>query len=307
MRPFQFVLVFVLALSINALAQSNVKPDDKTIAILKQFRAEYCKSKQTKNLQLIQQQYADDIRLMPEFQKTIMGKNNVLLYETAFSKRFDIATYNRKEIEILDLGTRVIETGTFAMEISLRGGQQQNVNGKYIDVWQKESTGKMTLVTEAWNYDQGLPFENELKFEEIPSVNIALQAHLPVNNPVSFELAALNALMEKVITEHDPKIWSQFYSDDGMFLYSRHAVTQHKKDIGDFFDNHVKDLPVFEKLDVRNDRIDDLGKYVIEYASHIAIIRAGDFSGVFTGKDLVVWRREPNGSLKIFRHIAMYD
>jgi hypothetical protein len=66
-------------------------------------------------------------------------------------------------------------------------------------------------------------------------------------------------------------------------------------------------MPIFEKLDVRNDRIDDLGNYVIEYASHIAIIRSGDFSGVSTGKDLAIWRREPNGALKIFRHITMYD
>lgn len=66
-------------------------------------------------------------------------------------------------------------------------------------------------------------------------------------------------------------------------------------------------MPIFEKLDIRNDRIDDLGKYVIEYASHIAVIRNGDYSGVGTGKDIRIWRREAGGSLKIFRHMAMYD
>ena len=64
---------------------------------------------------------------------------------------------------------------------------------------------------------------------------------------------------------------------------------------------------MFEKLDIRNDRVDDLNDFVIEYASHIAIVRNGDWSGVFTGKDLAIWRRTKNGSLKIFRHIAMYD
>jgi hypothetical protein len=46
---------------------------------------------------------------------------------------------------------------------------------------------------------------------------------------------------------------------------------------------------------------------VIEYASHIAIIRDGEYSGVGTGKNIVIWRREKGGSLKIFRGIAMYD
>jgi hypothetical protein len=49
------------------------------------------------------------------------------------------------------------------------------------------------------------------------------------------------------------------------------------------------------RLDIGNDRIEDLGNYVIEYASHMAMIRDRVFSGVFTGKDLAIWRREPNG------------
>ncbi|MEJ0057865.1 MAG: hypothetical protein WDN75_20785 [Bacteroidota bacterium] len=113
--------------------------------------------------------------------------------------------------------------------------------------------------------------------------------------------------MEIVIPQGDAKMWSQFYADDASWLYTGNSIVQGRKSLDDFFEKHVKELPIFEKLDVRNDRIDDLGNYVVEYASHIAIIRNGDFSGVFTGKDLVVWRREPKGPLKIFRHIAMYD
>ncbi|HEY5824985.1 MAG TPA: nuclear transport factor 2 family protein, partial [Cyclobacteriaceae bacterium] len=145
------------------------------------------------------------------------------------------------------------------------------------------------------------------KFNDIPNTDVALLSHVPVNNPVSFELAALNRLMEKTISEHDESLWLQFYSDDGSFMYSRTPMVKGKSELAAFLNHHVKGLPVFEKLDVRNDHIDDLGNYVIEYASHIAIVRSGDFSGVFTGKDLAIWRREKNGSLKIHRHIGMYD
>ncbi len=37
------------------------------------------------------------------------------------------------------------------------------------------------------------------------------------------------------------------------------------------------------------------------------MVRDGDWSGVFTGKDIRIWRREPDGTLRIFRNIAMYD
>ena len=103
-------------------------------------------------------------------------------------------------------------------------------------------------------------------------------------------------------------IWSQFFADDGMFLYSQNPIYRGRQQLDPFIRRHAeKELPIFENLDIRNDKIIDLGNYVIEYSSHNAIFRSGDYSGTNTGKDLRVWRREENGSLKIFRQIAMYD
>jgi len=113
--------------------------------------------------------------------------------------------------------------------------------------------------------------------------------------------------MEVTITLHDPKIWAQFYADDGILFPNHRPFLDGRKAIDTHFEMHVKEIPVFEKLDIRNDRIDNLGEYVIEYASHIAVWRGGDYSGVGLGKDLRIWRREKDGSLKIFRHIGMYD
>jgi ketosteroid isomerase-like protein len=288
-------------------AQTITQADEKTIVYLNDFRSEYIKSKANKKSEWLLSYFADDLRLMPEFQKTIIGKNNALFYDSAFANRFEVKDYQRTQSEIIDLGTRVIEIGSFIEKLILKGTkQQESITGKYMDVWSRDS-GKLLLITQAWNYNHSLPWEGQLKFDNISSVDVALQGHVPINNNVSFELAAFNRLMEDIVSEHDDKLWLQFYSDDGIFMYSRNPPTAGKKALKEFLEKHVKDLVIFEKLDIRNDRIDDLGNYVIEYASHIAIIRDGDFSGVFTGKDLAIWRREPNGSLKIFRHIAMYD
>jgi ketosteroid isomerase-like protein len=305
--PFYLAALAIYFKANPALAQSNTKANDKTVSWLSQFRTSLIKSKADKKPQSIQTYYSNDIRLMPEFQKTIIGKENISIYEKEFLNRFDVVDYTRIENEIIDLGTRVIEIGSFTEKLRQTETKQlQDVRGKYIDVWIRENDD-LTLNTQAWNYDHPLTEEDQLKFDNVPFTNVALQSHLPINNSVSFELAALNRLMEKTISEHDEKIWLQFYADDGSFLYSRTPAVKGKSALSTFLSQHVKAMPIFEKLDVRNDRIDDLGNYVIEYASHIAIIRNGDFSGVFTGKDLAIWRREPNGSLKIFRHIGMYD
>jgi hypothetical protein len=94
-----------------------------------------------------------------------------------------------------------------------------------------------------------------------------------------------------------------------------HAAAYHRAVAGGFavggyvrfLAAHAKELPVFETLDIRTDRIDDLGRYVIEYASHIAGFRVGDQSGVTTGKNTVISRREPGGALRGFRGMATYD
>lgn len=308
LQPIGFCLFIICIAISNAFSQLDVKADEETIALLKKFRSEYVASLIQKKPALTQSYYSENIRLMPEFQKTIMGKNNALAYFKAFSERFDVYEFSREEKEILDLGSIVTELGMFRMKIRLKTtGKDHEVAGKYLDIWEKSNDNKLALMTEAWNYNHQLEIEGQLRFDEVSEVDVALQAHVPINSNISFELAGLNRLMEAAVSQHDAKIWSQFYADDGIFLYSRNRIYEGKTALSKFLDSHAKDLPVFEKLDIRNDRIDDLGSYVIEYASHIANWRSGEYSGVNTGKDLRIWRREKDCSLKIFRHIGMYD
>lgn len=293
MTQTKFIVLIVALIGMgvtHVFAQHNVNVDEKTVAHLKKFRSDYITGMLNKKPETIVSYYADGIRLMPEFQKTVIGKSNALLYHKAFSARFDIQEFSSDEIEILNLGSRVVELGMFTMKMKLKStGKDYELKGKYQGIWEKLENGKLSLITEAWNYNHPLEMEEQMRFEEVPGVDVALQPHLPINSHISFELAALNRLMEATVSQHDAKIWSQFYTNDGTFCYSRHPIYKGKKEIDEFLEKHVKELPVFEKLDIRNDRIDDLGDYVIEYASHIAVWRGGEYSGIGLGKDLRIW------------------
>ena len=307
----KFILLVVACIGIShisVVAQSDLKADERTITYLKQFRSDYIKSKLDRKPEMVSTYYADNIRLMPEFQKTIMGKSNVLVYHKSFANRFDIQAFSVDEPEVNDLGPMVAEIGLFALRMTHKStGKEYELKGKYVNIWKKVANGTLSLITQAWNYNHSLEIGNQLKFKEVPEVDVALQAHVPINSPISFELAALSRLMEVIVSQHDNNVWAQFYTDDGMFCYTGHPIVKGKKELDAFLIDHCKGLPIFEKLDIRTDRIDHLGTYVIEYASHTAIVRNGDWSGVGMGKDLRIWRREKDGSLKIFRHIGMYD
>jgi hypothetical protein len=53
-----------------------------------------------------------------------------------------------------------------------------------------------------------------------------------------------------------------------------------RKALDEYTVEHAKALPVFEKLEIRTDKIDDFGRYVIEYGTGIAIWTVDEYSGV---------------------------
>jgi len=158
-----------------------------------------------------------------------------------------------------------------------------------------------------WNYDQDVQNGDDFRFPDVPSVQMAFQPHLPVNDSIRFELAALNLLLGQAVSQHDAKLWSQFFADDAILAANYVPIARGRAEVDRYLEEHVRTLPIFEHLDIRNDRVDVSGNYVIEYATHVANWRNGDSSGVSTGKNLRLWRRESNGTLKMIRQIGSYD
>jgi ketosteroid isomerase-like protein len=304
-----FILIASLAINLTSLQAQSTTADEKTTSYLKKFRSDIIKSVLDNNTDAIQTYFSKDARLMPVFHKTVMGRDNIIIYYKAFAAHFDTKSYKRTETEILDLGPLIVEHGTFVMRIqSKRDNKEHELKGKYQDIWEEGPNGTLSLITEGWNFDHALEIAQQLRFKNsVPVVDIALEAHLPINTNISFELAALNHLMESAISQHDAKLWSLFYSDDAVLFPLGDPTVQGRKELDAYFEKHTRERPIFEKLDIRNDRIDNLGTYVIEYASHTALWRSGVRSGSNLGKDLRIWKRGEDGSLKIFRHMGMYD
>lgn len=298
----------LLFFTIGIYSQNDQDINENIKITLNKFRSDYIESFEKENPEILFKYYSENIRIMPELQKTIFGNTNVLSYHKAFQKRFQINSYKREQLEIIDMGSEILEIGKFSFEMKLKEtNDKHEITGSYFNLWEK-SENNLQLITEAWNYDHYYgDIHKHLKFENIPSVVIAFEPRVPVNNAISFELSAYCKMLDIAVTQHDANIWSQFFATDAMLIPNYYSPYKGKKAIDTYIEMHVKELPVFEELDIRNDHIDDLGDYVIEYASHVANWRTGEYSGVNTGKNIRIWRREPNCSLKIFRSISMYD
>jgi ketosteroid isomerase-like protein len=250
---------------------------------------------------------ADAARLMPAYQKTVFGKADAAAYYQAFLKRFAVRAYERSPIEVADLGPRVMEIGRFTMTLAAQGSETHTFAGKYMDLWEKSPDGALRLHTAAWNHDERPKFAEQLRFAEVPSEHLALQARLPVTAGIRLELAALQKLEESAIAQHDGKTWALLYADDGIVLANQGTVVSGRQALDEYFERHAKALPVFEKLDLRTHQVDDLGDHAVEYSSGVVTWKMNEWSGVSLGKGILIWRRTAGGTPQIWRAISMYD
>jgi ketosteroid isomerase-like protein len=249
--------------------------------------------------------YSDKVRVMPEYHGTLFGATNARLYFNAFFERFDVEGYERGRLKAFDLGARIVDVGRFKMKLA-SGTDTHELTGKYAEVW-RNTSGQLSLLAQTWNYDSYPAIANELRFANVPSVRTAFEPHVPVKDALSFELAALNKLQEAAIKEKDANVWAQFYANDALLLMNHGLAYDGRSAIDKYLNDHAAEMPVFEKLDIRHDEIDPIGTHVIDYASHIAVWRSGESSGVNTGKNIRIWRREPHGGLKVIVQIGTYD
>lgn len=274
-------------------------------AALDAYRAALEKAYLTGNPRAAVEPLADSVRLMPAYQKTVVGKADAAAYYQAFLKRFAVRAYQRSPIEITDLGPRVMEIGRFTMSMS-QASKTHTFSGKYLDLWEKSPAG-LRLHTSSWNHDERPEFADQLRFAEIPAVHLALQARAPVTAGINLQIAALHKLEEAAIAQHDGKTWALFYADDAIALANQGAVVSGRQALDAYFDSHARALPVFEKLDLRTHQIDDLGEYAVEYASGVVTWKVNEWSGVSLGKGVLIWRRTSGGMPQIWRAISMYD
>lgn len=269
-------------------------------------RAAYSKGMMTEDSQLLAQYYADDIRLMPEANPTILGKTNAQLFFAALFVRFDVTAYQRVQTDVVIMDDHRAEIGNFELKMTNSQGKEYDINGKYMMIWRLDAS-EFKLTADIWNFDGWIDHHGELTFRNVPSTVLALEQHLPINTPILFELAAYGVLADHTVPMRDASVLTQFYSDDAIVLPNNRSMIRGLQAIRDYWDVHVNELPGFEKLQSRTNKVEVLGQYVLQYSSHIASWRSGENSGVSTGKHIRIWQRVPQGGLKTRVLISAYD
>ncbi|NAS11144.1 Cif family virulence factor [Poritiphilus flavus] len=253
----------------------------------------------------LKNQNEDDLRnyihpngiFMLEYQKTLKGHEQILAYYEKVFDEYKIVALNPLIEEVIELPGYKIEIGLFSQKIkSPRLKEPFQQNGKFWCIW-KETTGGYKL----YAYAQG--YHRELTQEEYVVVDKGI---VPANNG-NLELRAYAAYGEKAIKNWDAQMRIDLYAEDAIFYpfadkakVGLEVLKPYLKDYhkGDVEIDHIKVLP-YEYVYLED--------HILEYSLFEVDWRFKENSGTNEGKGIRLWKRQPDNSLKIYRHIGLHN
>lgn len=246
------------------------------------------------------QYYSKEIISMQEYQPTIEGLEELKKYYAEMYRRQDVKSYVRDIEEIIDLGSTKIEIGTFN-KVYRNVNHEDSVStltGKYWNVWELNSEGKLILKGEALGYFSQLTKPEEV-VTELKSSSKSL-----TNN---FELSAYNALMEKAVRERNGLLRSAFFTQDAVFMpfadSTKIGIETLKPYMIEYNSGNVK----IDSINIFTYAFKNYEEFVLEYNKFNVVWQVSDFSGRTQGKGIRIWKRQSDQSLKIFREIGLHN
>jgi ketosteroid isomerase-like protein len=253
-------------------------------------------------------QYAADSVSNPDYQSRLYGPRSIARYYRTLASRQRVSAHARRTTEILPLGDdNVLEFGRFDVTYApTAGGASLSHQGRYANLWRRQSDGAAKLKAEVWGYLQRIedPASHSLGEREAKG-----RAAPPGDPAVDAELARLNGLDAEAVRTHDAAAKIARYADDA--IYMPYADTP-KVGI-DEIRTHLMAYTeqgqgvTFESVRVWNEGFEVLGGHVVEYPKFEVRWRNGADSGTVSGGGLRLWRRQGDGALKMFRQIATHD
>lgn len=252
--------------------------------------------------------YRADARSMFDYQPALYGRAQIAAYLREMRGRRRVTGYVPATGEVFDLGSTIVEIGTFTITWSTAGGETQTERGKYTHVWGMESDGSLKLKADCRGYFRPLadPAGWYVALDDTPPPQ---RAFTPEEQRLAEVLKARNEGMARAVRTRDVEAKIADYTDDAIYMpfadtnkvgiaaIRAHLVPYTAAGAG----------VTFDLVRVWNEGFEDLGAYVIEYPKFRVEWSAGQSSGVSKGGGIRLWKRMADGTLKLYRQIGTHD
>ena len=248
------------------------------------------------------------MEILPERGRTRIGKRAALRYYERLSEGLDVIRYQRQVRERFDLGERQLQIGEFVLHVRGEEGAERRLPGTYFEIWDSPTDSDWRLQIQAWNYAQPLDGWPSLQGRDgEDGVTYAHQPVLPIDGPIPYELAALHHFNAAQMLRGQHDLLSLGFADDAINVPHDGPPLVGRPAIARFMQAYSASWPPFHFVDVNTHWIHVHGNRVLELLSYQLRWQNGPHSGVGLGKGICLYQRGPDGSLQVYRNIAMHD
>lgn len=252
--------------------------------------------------------YEENAISMHDYQPMLRGINDIETYYKEIFRRQRIKVFQREIEEVINLGkTTIVEIGTFKKECSVQEADSILVlNGKYCCVWNIQADGSLKIKGEIFG------FFHEIKSPEnfvVSLQNHFVESDIHKESEIPIELRAYNALMEKYVKNGEGALRSQFFTNDGRFMPFSHPTLTGMDELKPYliaYDTRGVDFK-FDFLSVYTYDYEYFDEYVLEYPKFKVKWSTPSASGVAEGKNIRIWKRQRDKSLKLYLEISTHN
>jgi len=280
-----------------------------TKSLLEPLKGIFIRTALEKNIGERMRYYLPNAISMPEYQPTLEGADAIRKYYEAIFDRQNVTRFERQIQEVFELEDTIVELGSFQLEYTdAKGGEAWLREGKYWNVWARQPDRSLKIKAETWGYFQPVKAPAALVVEIPPAAARLSSPKLDAQGEnLRFELHALNALMREAVLNRDASLRLGFFAPDAVFMphadSNKSGIEQIQKHLIEYNAGNV----VIDAARIETFEFERAGEYTLEYPRFHVKWHVPELSGVSAGKGIRLWKRQPGGTLKIFREIATHD
>ncbi len=303
-RPFLLVLGCVCAMSLHA---QTSEPSGALQSRLQQLSDRLSTAEKNDDIKGVLAFYEEDAISMPDYQPMLRGTNEIGPYYTEIFRRQKVSFLQRQTKEVIPLGKTIIEIGTFKKKLSPTADDTSSLlQGKYCHIWHVQADSSLKIKREISG------FFHPVARPEAFVVGLSTHAGEAViydEDEIPVELRAYNALMEKYVKNGEGALRSQFFCDDGQFMPFAHPTVSGIQALKPYlvaYDTHGEGFR-FDSISVYTYDFEYFQDHVLEYPKFKVKWSTPTASGKAEGKNVRIWKRQKDGSLKLYVEISTHD
>jgi uncharacterized protein (TIGR02246 family) len=147
----RYAAVLFVFMSINLLAQSDMSNLKSTF---QQLEDKWSQALVSGDLTALADMYTNEAYSLPNNMSMLKGRSAILEGHKKELQDVKFISTSSKTLDVKGNGNIAVEIGTYTSTFTpANSTEQKTEDGKYVNVWQKQSDGSWKILTDSWNTD----------------------------------------------------------------------------------------------------------------------------------------------------------